>query len=209
MKIIIYSGIIIINFVLLGCTSFQTQNPVTNAPNSAQKNATPVGLSESYSDTLKSLLSRHKYNVRPKPSARDINLIDAEKGAAGMFFGESMDAVVAIWGKPSGLWIEGSDDIWQLEIGACDFAFIDNSLVGVEIHSATLDAAYFENGISFTSSVEEVKSAFGKPSEETKYGLEYYTENDYFIDFHFIPTKANDGAPELINISIYHPDAGK
>ena len=188
--------------LVCGCTHLRNETVKHQiSPRSAQR--------ESYYDMLNSLIGRHKLNVRPKPAERDIDIIEPEKGGAGVLFGATMDDVIAIWGKPSGFMIEGFDDVWSLEIGACDFGFIDNSLVAIGIHSATLETAHFENGICFTSSVEEVKSAFGEPNEETKYGLEYYTENNYFIDFHFTSSDAKNGNPELINISIYHPDAGK
>ncbi len=188
--------------VICGCTHLQDQS-------AEQKSNAPIDLSESYYDTLKSLLGTYTFNIRPKPTERDVNLIEPEKGGMGVLFGATMEEVFAVWGKPAGIWIRGGEDLWEFEIGACDFAFIDNSLVGIEIHEASMENAYFENGINFTSSVEEVKAAFGEPSEETKYGLEYYTKNGYFIDFQFTSSDDKNGDPALINISIYHPDAGK
>jgi hypothetical protein len=166
-------------------------------------------LSESYYGQLKSLLTRKTLKVRPKASERDVNLVEVEKGAAGVIFGASMDDVVAIWGKPCGLNIYGSRDVWTLNIGACRFGFIDNHLVTISIHSATLKKAHLENGVSFESSFKDVKSAFGEPIEATDYNLKFSTKNGYVIKFHFVADNSSIGKRKLINIIIYHPDSGE
>ena len=165
--------------------------------------------SESYYEQLKSLLTRKTLKVRPNASKRDVNLIEVEKGAAGVLFGASMDDVVAIWGKPSGLLIHGSRDIWTLYIGACRFGFIDNQLVSVSIHSATLKEAHIGNGIRFKSSYNDVKSAFGKPIEMTDYNLKFATKNGYIIRFYFVADRYSMGKRKLISITVYHPDSGE
>ena len=165
--------------------------------------------SASYYEQLKSLVSRRTLTVRPKESERDVNLIEVEKGAAGVLFGASMDDVVAVWGKPCGLMIgKGINDVWELEMGACDFGFLDNQLVSISIHSATLEKAHLDNGISFESSYDEVMSAFGDPIEASDYTPEFETENGYIARFHFIPD-ASPAGKKLIAIGIYHPDAGR
>ncbi len=166
-------------------------------------------VAESYHGQLKSLLIRKTLKVRPKVSERDVNLIEVEKGAAGVLFGESMDDVIAIWGKPCGIHISGHQVVWDLTIGACRFGFVDNRLVSISIHSATLKKAYLENGISFTSSYDQVKSAFGEPIEATYSNLKYVTENGYIIKFHFVPDALSKGKRKLISITIYHPDSGE
>lgn len=166
-------------------------------------------IAESYYGRLKSLLSRKTLNVRPKASERDVSLIEPEKGAAGVLFGDSMDDVIAIWGKPCGIFIDGIRPVWELFIGACRFGFVDNRLVSISVHSATLEKAYMENGISFTSSYDEVKSAIGEPMEATYSDLKFITENGYIIKFHFVPDALSEGKRELISIAIYHPDSGE
>ncbi len=166
--------------------------------------------SESYYVRLKSLVTgRHFLRVRPKASERDVNLIEVEKGAAGVLFGASMDEVVAIWGKPNGIWIDGVRDVWNLAIGACRFGFVDNRLVTIDVHSATIKKAHLTNGLSFESSYDEVKSAFGKPIEEKGFNLEFATENGYLAGFHFIQNPTTLGKRKLIAIKICHPDSGE
>jgi hypothetical protein len=163
---------------------------------------------ESYYEQLKSLLTRQTLKVRPKTSERDVNLIEVEKGAAGVLFGASMDDVVAIWGKPCGINTSGSRDIWSLYIGACKFGFIDNELVLISIHSATRKEAHFENGIGFKSSFDDVMSAFGKPIEATDYILKFVKENGYVIKFQFVADTSSLGKRKLIGITLNHSDSG-
>jgi len=165
--------------------------------------------SGSYYEQLKSLLTRKTLKVRPNASDRDVNLIEVEKGAAGVLFGASMDDVVAIWGKPCGIDTSRSRDIWALYIGACRFGFIDNRLVSVSIHSATLKKAHLQNGISFKSSYNDVKSAFGEPIEATDYNLKFLTKNGYIVKFHFVADRSSMGKRKLISITVYHPDSGE
>jgi len=164
--------------------------------------------SESYYGQLKSMLSRKTLKVRPKASERDVNLIDVEKGAAGVLFGASMDDIVAVWGKPCGIDTQRSRDIWTLHVGACRFGFIENELVSISIHSATLDKAHFENGIGFKSSFDDVMSAFGKPIEATDYILKFVKENGYVIRFQFGADTSSLGKRKLIGITLNHPDSG-
>ncbi len=165
---------------------------------------------ESYYTQLKSLVTgRCSLRVRPKPSERDINLIAIEDGAAGVLFGATMDDVIAIWGKPDSLMIDGIRPVWDLGIGACRFGFVDNRLVTISVHSATIEKAYLPNGLSFESSYEEVESAFGEPIEATDLNLEFATENSYLVRFHFAPDLGALGKRKLINIEICHPDSGE
>ena len=211
MKRELYTPIVVLVVVLLSLIRFSG----CSAP--AQKQAeTNHGLSKSLQDQpetyygkLKSLLTRKTLHVRPRATERDVNLIEIEKGAAGVCFGASMDDVVAIWGKPCGFQIDGFRDVWDLSIGACRFGFIDNHLVIISIHSATLKDAHLKNGISFGSSYDEVKSAYGEPLEATNFDLKYSTENGYFVKFHFVADNSSLGKRKLINISIYHPDSGE
>lgn len=165
---------------------------------------------ESYYTQLKSLVTgRHSLRVRPKPSERDINLIAIEDGAAGVLFGATMDDVIAVWGKPDSLMIDGITPVWNLGIGACRFGFVDNRLVTISVHSATIEKAYLPNGLSFESSYEEVQSVFGEPIEATDLNLEFMTENGYLVRFHFAPDRGALGKRKLINIEICHPDSGE
>ncbi|OHB82988.1 MAG: hypothetical protein A2Z38_03555 [Planctomycetes bacterium RBG_19FT_COMBO_48_8] len=165
--------------------------------------------SESYYEQLKSLLTRKTLKVRPNASKRDVNLIETEKGAAGVLFGASMDDIVAIWGKPCGIDTNRSRNIWSLSVGACRFGFIENELVSVSIHSATLEKAPFETGINFKSSFDDVMSAFGKPIQATDYSLKFVTKNGYIIRFHFVADTSSIGKRKLITIKISHPDSGE
>jgi hypothetical protein len=172
----------------------------------------PAGFSNakanSYYTRLCSLLTtKDSLDVEPKSTGRDVNLIENETGAAGVLFGATMDDVVAVWGKPSGLMINDGLDDWSLYIGACRFDFIDNSLVTISTHSASLPCARFENGIDYASSVEDVLSAFGKPIKASDYKYEFVNENGYVTDFHFSPDRKSKGEANLISIEISHPDA--
>ena len=194
MKRKLYNPIVLILLVLLPLIAFS---------------GTEERASESYYGQLKSLLTRKTLKVRPKASERDINLIEIEKGAAGILFGASMDDLVAIWGKPCGIDTYRSRGIWTLYIGACRFGFIENELVSISIHSATLEKAHFENGIGFKSSFDDVMSAFGKPIEATDYNLKFLAKDGYVIKFHFVADTSSMGKRKLINIIIYHPDSGE
>lgn len=165
--------------------------------------------SESYYGRLKSLVTgRHIISIHPKASERDVNLIEVEKGAAGVLFGATMDDVIAIWGRPNAIWIDGIRDAWYLGIGACRFGFVDNRLASISVHSATIEKAYLANGLSFESSYDEVKSAFGEPIEATNSSLRFATENGYLVRFHFIPDPEVLGKRELIAIGISDPNSG-
>lgn len=164
---------------------------------------------DSYFERLDSLLSRKNLRVRPKVSEVEVDLIDFEKGAAGVAYGSTVDDVVAVWGNPSGFLIREIKDDWDMYIGACRFGFIGNELVYISIHNATLPNAYFENGISFKSSMEDVLSVFGEPDKSSGFLYTFRTEKGYAIKFHFIPDSKKKGSEKLIGIAIYHPEAGK
>ena len=202
MKRFYYTPIVLILLVMLPLFAFSGRSTPASC-DAEQKKA------ESYYEQLKSLLTRKTLKVRPKASKRDVNLIETEKGAAGVLFGASMDDVIAIWGKPCGISISGYREVWNLSIGACRFGFIDNKLVSISVHSATLEKAYLKNGISFTSSYDEVKSAFGEQMEATYSNLKFATENGYVIRFHFVPDASSKGKRKLICIAVHHPDSGK
>lgn len=202
MKHFYYIPIVLILLVMVPLFAFSGRNTPVSC-NAEQK------IAQSYYEQLKSLLTRKALKVRPKASKRDVNLIEAEKGAAGVLFGESMDDVIAVWGKPCGIFINGNMVVWDLSIGACRFGFVDNRLVSISVHSATLKKAYLKNGISFTSSYDEVKSAFGEQMEATYSHLEFATENGYTIRLHFVPDASSKGERKLICIAVYHPDSGK
>lgn len=206
-----YTPIIVLLVVLLplirfsGCSAPVRKQAETNhePPKSLQDQP------ETYYGKLKSLLTRKILHVRPRATERDVNLIEIEKGAAGVCFGASMDDVVAVWGKPCGFHIIGYRDVWDLSIGACRFGFIENQLVTISIHSATLKDAHLKNGINFSSSYDKVKSAYGEPLKATNFDLKYSTENGHLIKFHFVADNSSLGKRKLINISIYHPDSGE
>jgi hypothetical protein len=203
--IIVFPVILLSLIVLSGCSAPAQKQAETNHGLSKSLQDRP----ETYYGKLKSLLTRKTLHVRPKAAERDVNLIEIEKGAAGVCFGASMDDVLAVWGKPCGFHIDGFRDVWDLSIGACRFGFIDNQLVAISIHSATLKDAYLKNGIGFGSSYDEVKSVYGEPLEATNFNLEYSTANGYLVTFHFVADNSSLGKRKLINISIYHPDSGK
>lgn len=202
MKRFYYTPIVLILLVMLPLLAFSGRSTPALC-DAKQKTA------ESYYEQLKSLLTRKTLNIRPKASERDVNLIEAEKGAAGVLFGASMDDVIAIWGKPCGISIYANVGSWDLSIGACRFGFVDNKLVSISVHSATLKKAYLKNGISFTSSYDEVKSAFGEQMEATYSNLEFAAESGYVIKFHFVPDASSKGKRKLICITVHHPDSGK
>ncbi len=194
MKRKFYNPMILVLFVLAPLIAFSGAEQTT---------------AESYYEQLKSLLTRKTLKVRPNASNRDVNLIEVEKGAAGVLFGASMDDLVAIWGKPCGIDTHRLRDIWCLYIGGCRFGFIDNQLISASIHSATIKKAHLGNGISFKSSYAEVKSAFGEPLEATDYNLKFASKNGYITKFHFVADTSSLGKRKLISVAIYHPDSGQ
>lgn len=162
-------------------------------------------LDTDYYNGVKSFLSKKKLEVRPRNSERDVNLIDPEKGAAGVLFGASISEVVRLWGKPYSLNTDWSNDTWSIKMGALRFDFFENELVKIGIHNVTLKNAYFENGVNFKSSLGDVMSAFGKPINEREFFPKFLTKNGYVISFHFHATSSK---PELLAVSIAHPDFG-
>ncbi len=196
--------ILIIPLVLLvsGCTHLSNQNADAHPANTTVE-------ANSYFAHLSSLLSRNNLSVLPKNPDQDVNLIEVEKGAAGVSFGTTVDDVVAVWGNPSGFMIRDIRDDWDMYIGACRFGFLGNELVYVSIHRVTIPDAYFANGINFKSSIEDVLSAFGKPIKATDYNYIFRDGNGYVTKFHFMPDSKNKGTEQLIAIAVSHPDAGK
>jgi len=144
--------------------------------------------------------------VRPKLQGRDINLIDPEEGAGGVRFGDSIDTVVGVWGKPSGIRISGYSPLWRLRIGACTFSFVNNKLVAISISSATLKDARLESGVTFQSSYDEVKKTVGEPTEETYSTLTFERDNEYVLRFQFMGDSLQGGKRKLIAIEVRHPD---
>jgi len=166
--------------------------------------------SESYYDRLKSLVTPGPgFRIRPNATERDVNLIEIEKGAAGVVFGASMDDVVAVWGKPNGIWIDSLVQIWTLQVGACRFGFLDNRLTTIAVSSATIEKAHLANGIGFESSYDEVKSAFGEPVEATDSQLSFATGSGYTIEFQFVRDRLASNKPRLILIEISCPHSGR
>ena len=160
----------------------------------------------SYHETLKLLLAPAKLKVRLKSQGRDINLIDPEKGAGGMRFGDSIDTVIGVWGKPSGIRITGQSPLWRLRMGACTFGFVNNKLVAISIHSATLKDARLEMGVTFQSSYDEVKRTVGEPTKETYTNLTFERDNGYVLRFQFMADSLQAGKRKLIAIEVRHPD---
>ena len=76
MKRKLYNPMILVLLVLLPLVAFS---------------GTGQKASESYYGQLQSLLSRQSLKVRPKASERDVNLVEVEKGAAGVLLGASLD----------------------------------------------------------------------------------------------------------------------
>lgn len=160
----------------------------------------------SYYETLKSLLVPNRAKIRPKSEGRDVNLIDPLNGAGGVRFGDSVDTVVGVWGKPNSIQITAFSPLWRLRMGACTFAFIDNRLVAISIHSATLKNARLEEGVTFQSSTEEVRKALGEPTEETYAALTFERDGGYVLRCQFMPDSLQAGKRKLILVEIRHPD---
>ena len=69
--------------------------------------------------------------------------------------------------------------------------------------------AHLDNGLSFESSYDEVKAAFGEPIEADDLGLDFATANGYLVRFQFVPDLSAPGNRKLINVEICHPDSGE
>lgn len=165
--------------------------------------------SESYYERLKSLVSPFpNYPIHPNATGRDVNVIEVEKGAAGVVFGASIDDVVAVWGKPESIMVNKFDRGWFLGIGGCEFGFVDNRLTAITVSRITVETAHLANGLTFDSSYDEVKSAFGEPVEATDLVLSFVTENGYTTEFCFYVSPVRNKR-ELIAINISSPDSGR
>ncbi|NLZ05020.1 MAG: hypothetical protein GXY19_07590 [Phycisphaerae bacterium] len=168
--------------------------------------------SESYYERLKSLVRvREGYDVSIHPTAkdRDVNLIEIEKGAAGVVFGASMDDVIAVWRKPESIWIDGIREAWFLGIGGCEFGFVDNRLTTIAVPSFSIRKAHLANGIGFESSYDEVKSALGEPVKATDSRLRFVTKSGYTVNFDFVSDEWSSGKRRLQCIKISCPDSGE
>ncbi|MHC4777120.1 MAG: hypothetical protein ACYTFG_00940 [Planctomycetota bacterium] len=159
-------------------------------------------------DLLKSLVRKRRRWIREVPleaGDRDPNLVEPEKGAGAVRFGQSLDEVIRVWGRPTSINISPHQETWEFWIRASRFEFEDNKLVTIDIHSVDLEGAFLKNGISFKSSPEDVKKIFGKPIEKGKGTLLFETENGFRIEFHFIMDGVLEGKPEMIAMGIMHP----
>ena len=138
---------------------------------------------------------------------KDINLIIPEKGGAGLCFGDSIDDLVALWGKPAGIYVRANSPYWTFSTGSCSFTFLENRLVSMSIHRSTVPDAYFKNGINFKSSQEDVKDAFGTPVEQKIRYLKFQTGNGCTIQFYWgMPSEFGFRRSDLVKINITHPD---
>jgi len=66
-------------------------------------------------------------------------------GLAGVQFGATMDDVIALWGRPNAIWMQGEGRT-QTIIANSHFEFQDNGLVEIDIHSADLPAFSIADG---------------------------------------------------------------
>ncbi len=160
---------------------------------------------KSYSAKLKEVVDTKKRRIKPLKKNVDTKLISIEQGATGLKFGDSLDDLVEMWGKPSGIYIH-NHGAWQFYIDATYYQFIDNKLVSIGIHSATMPDAYMKNGLSFKSTLEEFKKLYPQAEEKRRDTFTHYTENDYVIEFTFYPTYPDDEL-KLSAITLSHPDA--
>jgi hypothetical protein len=166
--------------------------------------------SESYYERLKSLVTPgFRFQIRPNATDRDINLVEIEKGAAGVVFGASMDDVIAVWGKPESIWIDGIREAWFLGIGGCEFGFVNNRLTTIAVPSFSVRKAHLANGIGFESSYDEVKSALGEPVKATDSRLRFVTKSGYTVNFDFVSDEWSSGKRRLQCIRISCPDSGE
>lgn len=166
--------------------------------------------SESYYERLKSLVAQPRdFPIRPNATGRDVNVIEVEKGAAGVVFGASMDDVIAVWGKPSVVMIDGIREAWYLGIGTCLFGFTDDRLTSIRVHPLTLEKAHLANGIGFGSSRDEVESAFSGLIKLTDSRYRFVTEDGYTIDFRFSSDESASDQGTLDAIEISSPDSGR
>jgi hypothetical protein len=109
--------------------------------------------------------------LAPVRDAGDVLTIDPESGsAAGLRFGQTMDDVIAVWGKPHGLDVEKKRDsrarTWYRRVDlnygyGLSFRFRDGALDGIHVQS--LDAAHLLNGPALKSTPAEVLKALGEP----------------------------------------------
>jgi len=160
----------------------------------------------SYYKTLKSLLEPNWLKIRPKSGGRDVDLVDPLNGAGGVRFGDSIDTVVGVWGRPSHIHVSRTSPLWRLGMGACRFEFIDNRLVAISIHRVTLANAHLKEGVTFQSSHEQVKEALGKPTRETHTVLTFERDGGYVLRCQFMSDPTQAGKSELIAFAIRHPD---
>ena len=157
-----------------------------------------------YYAQLQSMLSNGHLMFYPKDPDKDVNLVTIEKGASGLHFGASMDDLVELWGNPS--IVRNSGDAWFLAIGGCRFGFIDNELLYISIRSTTIPDAHFGNGISFSSSYEDIVSAFENLTESRNNTLELCTKNGYKMKLYFFPDTSNGNKLKLFMIELKHPE---
>jgi hypothetical protein len=161
---------------------------------------------DSYFEKLDSLIGRKKLNIKPKDRSVDINLVTVEEGGAGLKFGSSIDDLVRLWGKPSGVMVHKGLGTWRFHAGGCLFGFIENELVSITIHSATIPKAYMENGITFKSTIDDLKSVYKNLEEDRMNQFKYVTDNDYVVEFMFYPDRRSR-QQRLSAITLHHPDS--
>jgi hypothetical protein len=158
-----------------------------------------------YYDTLKSMLSPMGRKAEPQSKGRNVNLIEPSKGAGGLLFGQSIDDLIRVWGKPSN--INASMSAYGVKLttnylsyGASRFRFTNNKLVEIGIHRMNLPNARFANGIGFSATAKDIKKAFGKPDERRDNIFKYYDINGSTV--RFVCTYNKKGALKLSSVTI-------
>jgi hypothetical protein len=85
---------------------------------------------------------------------------DPVESLAGVKLGMTMSQVVKVWGKPNFIWMQPLNDITQLQMRYSHFEFRRDKLIGISIHSASLPGLKLKNGISFKSTLDDVKKTY-------------------------------------------------
>jgi hypothetical protein len=93
-------------------------------------------------------------------------LVDPSSGAAGLRFGQGVDDIVGIWGKPDRISMDMGHIVRLWYLGGLRFTLESNRLY--EIHVQGLPGARFKDGPSLDAGMEEIQAFLGEPVSESR-----------------------------------------
>jgi hypothetical protein len=141
-------------------------------------------------------------NDKKQYRAFEAGTIDPTGKMCGLTFGMSMDEVIAIWGKPSGVSINAISHLPEqiLHYSASSLHFKNNQLFELSLHNIDFPNVEILEGLTFGMSPEQVATACSNLTSETKGSRIYYhVAEGITMKPHFY-SKKSENAERLITV---------